>query len=176
MLLAKDVREINRKTFKLHKYREHDTVEKLVKELYENSFWFLSNFRIHRKQSSLSFLQLFHKIFPNALNLFFSVFMTQSDIEYFHFDISEQFVIDYMVQNIFETASWQIIVDVLVLGGTVVRMSWFWTWFAVLRHLPEQLTRRDRNVGVLLDFAHHLTDLIAVFATSRHTWLRAVHP
>ena len=38
MLLAKDVREINRKTFKLHKYREHDTVEKLVKELYENSF------------------------------------------------------------------------------------------------------------------------------------------
>lgn len=34
MLLVKDVRELNRRTFKLHRYREHDNIDQLVKELY----------------------------------------------------------------------------------------------------------------------------------------------
>jgi CTD small phosphatase-like protein 2 len=34
MLFAKDMREVNKRTFKLHRYREHDDIDHLVKELY----------------------------------------------------------------------------------------------------------------------------------------------
>ena len=34
MMFSKDVREVNRSTFKLHRYNEFDTPEALVKELY----------------------------------------------------------------------------------------------------------------------------------------------
>lgn len=31
MLMVKDMREVNRKTFKFHKYREHESIDQLVK-------------------------------------------------------------------------------------------------------------------------------------------------
>ena len=34
MIFSKDVREVNRKTFKLHQYCDFDNVDQLVKELY----------------------------------------------------------------------------------------------------------------------------------------------